>query len=75
LPEEPGLTLPAPFSVIVTLVALPPNVLPLTVTGDVPQVLPEVLLRWSVGPFTQPHSIWNDDPVVTQPAAFLTDIV
>lgn len=52
---EPGVTEPAPSSVIVTLVAEPPKVFPLIVTGDVPQVLPAELLRLSVGPLTQPH--------------------
>lgn len=50
-----GLTVPAPFSVIVTRVALPPNVLPLTVTGVVPHVLPMILPSVTVGEFTQPH--------------------
>lgn len=47
-----GLTFPVPSVVIVTLVALPPNVLPLIVTGVVPQVLPDILLSVTVGPFT-----------------------
>jgi len=38
--EEEGLTDPAPFSVRATLVALPPNVLPVIVTGVVPHVDP-----------------------------------
>ena len=49
MPDEAGLTVPAPFSVIVTLVALPPKVLPLTVTGVEPQVFPMVLLKETVG--------------------------
>jgi hypothetical protein len=44
-----GLTVPAPFSDIVTLVALPPKVFPLTVTGVVPHVLPLMLLSVTVG--------------------------
>jgi hypothetical protein len=47
-----GLTVPAPFSVIVTLVALPPKVLPVTVTGFMSHVLPLVLPRVTVGGFT-----------------------
>jgi hypothetical protein len=46
------LTEPCPFSVIITIVALPPNVLPPTVTGPIPQVLPAVLLKVMVGGFT-----------------------
>jgi len=49
---ELGLTEPEPFSVIVTFVALPPNVLSLTVTGVVPHVLPLGLLKVTVGGFT-----------------------
>ena len=33
MPEDTGVTVPDPFSVIVTDVALPPNVFPATVTG------------------------------------------
>ena len=40
--EVVGVTVPPPFSVMVTLVALPANVLPLNVTAVTPQVLPEV---------------------------------
>jgi hypothetical protein len=50
--DEVGLTDPAPFSVIVTFVALPPKVFPVTATGVVPHVLPVALLRVTVGPFT-----------------------
>jgi hypothetical protein len=49
---ETGLTEPAPFWVIVTIVALPPKVFPDTVTGVLPHVFPLVLLRVTVGPFT-----------------------
>lgn len=51
----PGLTVPAPLSLIVTCVALPPKVLAATVTGVVPQVDPLALLNVTVGPLTQPH--------------------
>jgi hypothetical protein len=47
-----GVTEPLPFCVIVTFVALPPKVLPLTVTAVVPHVLPLVLLNETVGGFT-----------------------
>jgi hypothetical protein len=50
---KPGLAEPLPFSVIVTLVALPPNE-PLMVTGVRPQVLPPEEPRLTVGPFTHP---------------------
>jgi len=52
---DAGLTVPVPFSVIVTPVALPPKVLPLTVTGVVPHVFPLMLLSASVGGFVHPH--------------------
>jgi hypothetical protein len=41
--------LPAPSSVIVTFVTIPPNVLFETVTAEVPHVLPVVALRVNVG--------------------------
>ena len=69
-----GLTEPAPFEVIVTVVALE-NVLPLIVTELVPHVLPEVLLKLRAGAFVQPHDTVNGSPVVVQPDAFLTVIV
>ena len=71
----PGLTEPDPFSDIETLVALPPKVLPLIVTGTPTQAVPLVLLRVREGPFTQPQSTSKLLPVVTHPAAFLTLIV
>lgn len=40
MPADDGFKVPVPFEVIVTLVAVPPKVLPLTVTGVVLQVLP-----------------------------------
>ena len=70
-----GLTLPAPLSVIVTSVALPPKVLSVTVTGVVPQVLPLTLLNAKVGPLTQPHDTSKLAPVVVQPSGVLTVIV
>lgn len=65
---------PKPFSVIVTVVALPPNVLPLTVTGVTPQVLPLILLRDNAGGLTHPHETLKSVPLVVHPAAFLTII-
>lgn len=53
--EDAGLTVPEPFSVIVIPVALPPKVLPLTVTGVIPHVLPLMLLNVNVGGFIHPH--------------------
>jgi hypothetical protein len=44
-----GVNTPVPFSLKVTLVALPPNVFPLIVIGVVPQVVPLVLVSESVG--------------------------
>ena len=49
IPDDMGKTVPAPFSVIVTLVALPPKVFPLTVSVVIPQVLPLLLLNVTVG--------------------------
>lgn len=69
-----GVTVPAPSSVILTRVALL-KVLPLTVIGVVPQVLPPVLLRIIEGIAAQPHETANDPPVLEHPAAFLTVIV
>jgi hypothetical protein len=40
-----GNTDPSPFSVIVTKVAFPPKELLLTVTGEVPQPVPLLLLK------------------------------
>jgi hypothetical protein len=69
---EAGLTDPAPFSVILTLVALPPNVLPLTVTDDKPQVLPELLLRDTVGGSAHPQVTSKLLPVIVHPNEFIT---
>ena len=71
---EAGITVPPPSSVIVTLVALT-NVLPLTVTGVTPQVLPDVLLRANPGGDAHPHETANEGPVVVHSDAFLTVIV
>ena len=73
--EEAGATVPAPFSVIVTLVALPPKIFPLTVTGDIPQVLPLTDVSDSVGGLAHPHDTRKLGPVVVHPAEFLTVIV
>jgi hypothetical protein len=54
-------------------VALPPKVLPLTVTGVVPHVLPVVALSVTVGGLTHPQVTVNIAPDVVQPEAFLTD--
>ena len=69
---EDGLTVPAPFSVMVTLVAFPPKILPLTITGVVPQVDPPAVNRVTVGPFTHPQSMKKVLPVVVQPDEFRT---
>lgn len=69
---EAGTSVPAPFSANVTLVALPPNVLPLTVIGVVPQVLPLVLLSVTVGGFAQPQETEKVGLTVTHPNEFLT---
>jgi hypothetical protein len=60
---------------MVTLVAFPPKVFPLTTTGVSPHVLPLVLLKVKVGPFTQGQSILNVLPVVVHPDEFLTVMV
>ena len=75
MPVEDGLSKPDPVVVIVTLVALPPNVLPLIVTGAVPQVLPLMLLSVRDGPFTHPHDTEKLLPVVVHPVVFFTVIV
>jgi hypothetical protein len=58
----------------VTLVALPPNVLPATVTGAVPQVLPEEELRTTAGVLIHPHDTGNMVPTVVQTPSLLTAI-
>jgi hypothetical protein len=72
---ETGVTEPEPFSVIATFVALPPNVLLLTVTGVTPHVLPFKLLNKTVGPLRHPHETEKEPPMEVQPAEFLTVIV
>jgi hypothetical protein len=53
--DEDGFTDPDPFSVIATLVALPPNVFPEIVTGVTPHVLPLSELKIRDGGLMQPH--------------------
>ena len=72
---DDGLTVPAPPFVMFTLVALPPKVLPLTVKGVTPQVLPFVPLRVTAGPLTHPQDTEKLLPVVVHPLEFLTVIV
>ena len=72
---EAGITEPSPFSVIVTPVALPPNVLPLTVIAAVSHVLPAVLLSVTAGGLTHPHETEKPAPVAVHPDEFLTVIV
>jgi hypothetical protein len=54
-------------------VALPLNILPETVTGVVLQVVPVLLLRTTFGGLIHPHVTVKTDPVVVQPAAFMTE--
>jgi hypothetical protein len=68
-----GVTDPPPFSVIVTLVALPEKVFPVTVTGLVPQVLSAEAERRTAGAFMHPHEVVKIPVEVTQPSAFLTE--
>jgi len=68
--DEAGVTAPPPLSLIVTLVALPPNVLPLTVTAVSPQVDPDVAPRVSRGGVAQPQLTENSGLVVVQPEEF-----
>jgi hypothetical protein len=63
-----------PFVVIATEFALE-NVLPLTVKGVVPQVLPLILLSVREGPFTHPHDTEKLVPAVVHPEALRTVIV
>lgn len=70
-----GETEPAPFSDIVTSLALPPKVFPLTVNGVVPQAVPVLLLRLKVGLLKHPQDTANGSPVVIHPSALLTVIV
>lgn len=70
--DDVGVTVPPPFSVMVTLVAPPPKVLPLTVTAVVPQVLPEVAESVTVGGLAHPQLTEKIGPVVVHPEAFCT---
>ena len=72
---EAGFTDPEPFSVIVTLVAPPLKVFPLTVTGVVPHVLPLMLLNVTAGGLAHPHDTEKLVPVVSHPEEFFTVIV
>jgi len=63
------------LSVIVTLVALPPKVFPLTVTGVTPQVLPEEADRVTIGALVQPQLMEKVVPVAVHPEALRTVIV
>lgn len=69
-----GVNVPLPFSVSVTLVALPPKVLPLIETAVVPHVVPLLLLNVTVGGLRHPQEIEKITPTVVQPAEFLTAI-
>ena len=71
--DDTGFRVPAPFEVIVTLVAEPPKVFPVTVTAVVPQTLPLLLLKVRAGGFMHPQDTVKRVPVVVHPAAFLTD--
>lgn len=70
---EAGVTVPDPLSVIVTAVADPPKVLPVTVIAAVLHVEPVRLLSVTVGGFTQPHDTAKRLPVVVHPARFRTE--
>ena len=59
---EVGLTEPAPFSVIVTFVALPPKTLPLKIKGVTLQLLPEVPAKVTVGGLTHCASAFSEIP-------------
>jgi hypothetical protein len=74
VPDEPGVTEPAPFAVIVTEVAFV-NVLPVTVIGVVEQVLPFVAASTREGPFAHPHDTMKLTPVDEQPEALRTVIL
>jgi hypothetical protein len=68
----PGLTVPAPLSLIVTFVALPPKALLVTVTAVVPQVDPPVLFNVIIGSLTHPHDTSKLPPVVVHPEELRT---
>lgn len=73
--EDAGVTVPPPFSVMVTLVALPPKVFPLTVTAVTPHVLPEVAGRVTRGALTHPQLTEKVMPVVVHPEELRTVMV
>jgi hypothetical protein len=66
---------PEPLDVIVTDVALPENVLPVTVTGEMPHVLPLILPSASAGPFGHPHDTEKLDPDVEQPVTVFETVI
>ena len=72
--DDTWLTVPPPFSVIVTLVALPPKVFPVTVIAVIPHVLPDVADSVRSGGFTHPQLTENSGPVVVQPDELRTVI-
>jgi hypothetical protein len=71
--DDTGFKVPAPFEVIITLVAEPLKVFPVTVTTVVPQTLPVLLLKVTAGGFIHSHDTVKRVPVVVHPGAFLTD--
>jgi hypothetical protein len=71
---DEGDTVPAPSSVTVTDVALPPKVLLLTVTGEVPQAVPLLEDKFTEGPFTHPHETVKEALSAVHPAEFLATI-
>ena len=71
---EAGVRIPSPAVVIVTVLAFR-NVLPLTVIGDVPQVLPDVAESVREGGVAQPQATLKELPAVVQSeVVFLTVI-
>jgi hypothetical protein len=72
---EAGVIVPDPFDVIVTEVALPENVLPVTVTGEMPHVLPLILPSARAGPFGHPHDTEKLDPGVEQPVTVFRTVI
>jgi len=75
VPVDKGETDPAPFSVRVTLVALPPKVLPLIVIGVVPHVDPFKAPSDNDGPFTHPQLTGIDAVDDMHPFEFFATIV
>lgn len=73
--EVVGVIVPPPSSVIVTLVALPPKVLPLNVTAVTPQVFPAVDPSVRRGGLIHPQLTENKVPVVAHPEEFRTVMV